>query len=163
MGFFNVISFLIKNTIVSSVQTSIVMFYNQSMTLPTNKNIEVTIVHIVGSILLTYICKDYLTTLRLKQIDWALFYLASGGSGTSTRQFVSYVSKQSGVGLRFSIRHWNITVVQSNLAIRNGLIRNKLVIRNHFLWPIWHLLHKDKELLAFQLKGTILGWTKSSL
>ena len=109
----------------------------------------------MGSILLTYICKDYLTTLRLKQIDWALFYLVSGGSGTSTRQFVSYVSKQSGVGLRFSIRHWNITVVQSNLAIRNGLIRNKLVIRNHFLWPICHLLHKDK--------GTILGQPKSFL
>ena len=40
--------------------------------------------------------------------------------------------------------------VQSNLAIRNGLIRNKLVLRNHFLWPICHLLHKDKELLALR-------------
>jgi hypothetical protein len=46
--------------------------------------------------------------------------------------------------------------VQSNLAIRNGLIRNKLVLRNHLLWPIchllWpicHLLYKGKELLAF--------------
>ena len=39
-------------------------------------------------------------------------------------------------------------VLQSNLAIRNSLIRNKLVLRNHFLWPICHLLHKDKELLA---------------
>ena len=43
-----------------------------------------------------------------------------------------------------------ITQVQSNLAIRNGLIRNKLVLRNHFLWPICHLLHKDKELLALR-------------
>ena len=40
------------------------------------------------------------------------------------------------------------TKVHSNLAIRNGLVRNKLVLRNHFLWPICHLLHKDKELLA---------------
>ena len=36
--------------------------------------------------------------------------------------------------------------LQSNLAIRKGLIRNKLVLRNHFLWPICHLLHKDNEL-----------------
>ena len=28
--------------------------------------------------------------------------------------------------------------------------RNKLVLRNHFLWPICHLLHKDKELLALR-------------
>ena len=41
-------------------------------------------------------------------------------------------------------------LIQSNLAIRNGLIRNKLVLRNHFLWPICHLLHKDKELLALR-------------
>jgi hypothetical protein len=40
--------------------------------------------------------------------------------------------------------------IQSNLAIRNGLIRNKLVLRNHFQWPICHLLHKDKELLALR-------------
>ena len=40
--------------------------------------------------------------------------------------------------------------IQSNLAIRNGLIRNKLVLRNHFLWPICHLLHKDKELMALR-------------
>ena len=40
--------------------------------------------------------------------------------------------------------------IQSNLAIKNGLIRNKLVLRNHFLWPICHLLHKDKELLALR-------------
>ena len=32
----------------------------------------------------------------------------------------------------------------------NDLIRNKLVLRNHFLWPICHLLHKDKELLALR-------------
>jgi len=42
------------------------------------------------------------------------------------------------------------TCIQSNLAIRNGLIRNKLVLRNHFLLPICHLLHKDKELLALR-------------
>ena len=41
-------------------------------------------------------------------------------------------------------------VLQSNLAIRNSLIRNKLVLRNHFLWPICHLLHKFKELLALR-------------
>ena len=43
-----------------------------------------------------------------------------------------------------------IFIVQSNLAIRNVFIRNKLVLRNHFLWPICHLLHKDKELLALR-------------
>ena len=41
-------------------------------------------------------------------------------------------------------------LVQSNLAIRNGLIRNLLVLRNHFPWPICHLLHKDKEHLALR-------------
>ena len=41
-------------------------------------------------------------------------------------------------------------LLQSNLAIRNGLIRNKLAIRNHFLWPICHLFHKDNELLALR-------------
>ena len=41
-------------------------------------------------------------------------------------------------------------LAQSNLATRNSLIRNKLVLRNHFLWPICHLLHKDKELLALR-------------
>ena len=38
----------------------------------------------------------------------------------------------------------------SNLVIRNGLIRNKLVLRNHFSWPIVNLLHKDKEHLALR-------------
>jgi hypothetical protein len=33
--------------------------------------------------------------------------------------------------------------IQSNLVIRNVLIRNKLVLRNHFLWLIVNLLHKD--------------------
>ena len=28
------------------------------------------------------------------------------------------------------------TIVQSNLVIRNGLIRNRLVLKNHFLWTI---------------------------
>ena len=42
----------------------------------------------------------------------------------------------------------NIIKVQSNSVIRNGFIWNKLVLRNRFLWPICHLLHKDKELLA---------------
>ena len=41
-------------------------------------------------------------------------------------------------------------ILQSNLAIRNGLIRNLLVLRNHFPWPICHLLHKDKEHLALR-------------
>ena len=36
------------------------------------------------------------------------------------------------------------------MAIRNCLIRNKLVLRNHFLWPICYLLHKDKELLELR-------------
>ena len=85
MDFFNVIPFLIKNPIVSSVQTSIVMFYNQSLTF--NNQYKQVLRSLYreykGSILPTYICKDYLTTLRLKQIDWALFYLVSGGSGTS--------------------------------------------------------------------------------
>ena len=46
--------------------------------------------------------------------------------------------------------HQSNMLVQSNLAIRKGLIRNKLVLRNHFLWPICHLHHKDKELLALR-------------
>ena len=50
--------------------------------------------------------------------------------------------------------------IESNLAIRNGLIRNKLVLRNHFLRPICHLLLKDKELLALRNN---LGRPKSSL
>ena len=37
---------------------------------------------------------------------------------------------------------WQTGLLQSNLVIRNGLKRNKLVLRNHFLWPICHLLHK---------------------
>ena len=50
----------------------------------------------------------------------------------------------------FDDHHKHFFLVQSNLAIRNGLIRNKLVLRNHFLWPICHLLHKNKELLALR-------------
>ena len=34
--------------------------------------------------------------------------------------------------------------------IRNVLIRNKLVLRNHFWWPIVNLLHRDKENLALR-------------
>ena len=41
-------------------------------------------------------------------------------------------------------------VVHSNLAIRNDLIRNKLVLRNHFLWSICHLPYKDKKFLALR-------------
>ena len=44
----------------------------------------------------------------------------------------------------------SLKILQSNLAIRNGLIWNKLVLRNHFTWPICHLLHKNKELLALR-------------
>ena len=51
-------------------------------------------------------------------------------------------------------------LIQSNLVIRNVLIRNRLVLRNHFLWPIVNLLHKDKE---HWRSGTILGWPKISL
>ena len=40
--------------------------------------------------------------------------------------------------------------IQSNLVTRNVLIRNKLVISNHFSWPIVNLLHKDKEHLALR-------------
>ena len=40
--------------------------------------------------------------------------------------------------------------LQSNLVIRNVLIRNKLVLRNHFPKPIFNLLHKDKTLLALR-------------
>ena len=40
--------------------------------------------------------------------------------------------------------------IQSNLMIRNCLIRNKFVLRNHFLWPICHLLHKNTEVLALR-------------
>jgi hypothetical protein len=54
------------------------------------------------------------------------------------------------VGLGKGYQGKEFLVVQSNLAIRNGLIRSKLVLRNHFLWPICHLLHKDKELLAIR-------------
>ena len=51
-------------------------------------------------------------------------------------------------------------LLQSKLAISNSLIRNILVLRNHFLWPICHLLHKDKELLT--LRNNV-GRPKSSL
>ena len=52
-----------------------------------------------------------------------------------------------------TVHNWHsrkILLLQSNLAIRNGLIRNSLVLRNHFPWPICHLLHKNKELLALR-------------
>ena len=45
---------------------------------------------------------------------------------------------------------WGFYKILSNLAIRNSLIRSKLVLRNHYLWPICHLLLKDKELLALR-------------
>ena len=47
---------------------------------------------------------------------------------------------------------WSIikNTVKSNLAIKNGLVRNKLVLRNHFPWRICHFLNKDKELLALR-------------
>ena len=40
--------------------------------------------------------------------------------------------------------------VQSNLVIRNILIMNKLVLRNHFPWQIFNLLHKNNEHLALR-------------
>ena len=36
--------------------------------------------------------------------------------------------------------NWSCIQLQSNL-----MIRNKLVFRNHFPWPIVNLFHKDKE------------------
>ena len=36
------------------------------------------------------------------------------------------------------------------MVIRNVLIRNKLVLRNPFQWPIVNLLHKDKEHLVLR-------------
>ena len=42
------------------------------------------------------------------------------------------------------------SIVQSNLVIRNVLIRNKSVLRNHFLLPIFNLLYKIKEQLALR-------------
>ena len=42
------------------------------------------------------------------------------------------------------------TLIQLNLVIRNCLIRNLLVLRNHFLWPNASLLYKDKEHLALR-------------
>ena len=40
--------------------------------------------------------------------------------------------------------------IQSNLVIRKVLIRNKLVLRNFFLWPIVNFLIKDKEHFALR-------------
>ena len=40
--------------------------------------------------------------------------------------------------------------IQSTLAIRNVLKRNLLVLRNHFPWPICHLLRMNKEHLALR-------------
>ena len=45
---------------------------------------------------------------------------------------------------------WHFWLVQTNLVIRNVLSRNKLVLRNHFPWPIVNLLHKNKEHLALR-------------
>ena len=45
----------------------------------------------------------------------------------------------------------HIYLVQTNLVIRN-----KLVLRNHFPWPICKLLHKDKEHLAFRVTEKFL-------
>ena len=54
----------------------------------------------------------------------------------------------------------NSKYVQSNLVIRNVLIRNKFVLRNHFPWPNANLLQKDKEHLALR---SIFRMTKKSL
>ena len=51
-------------------------------------------------------------------------------------------------------------VVQSNLVIMNVLIRNKLALRNHFLWPNANFLHKDKEHFALRNNFSV---TKNSL
>ena len=39
---------------------------------------------------------------------------------------------------------WNIFACTVKLGNKDGLMRNKLVLRNHFPWPICYLLHKDK-------------------
>ena len=44
----------------------------------------------------------------------------------------------------------NLDLVQSSLVIRNVLIRNKLVLTNHFQWPIVNSFHKNKEHLALR-------------
>ena len=44
----------------------------------------------------------------------------------------------------------NLKRIQSNLVIRNVLIRNILVLRNHFQLQIVNLLHEDKEHLALR-------------
>ena len=36
------------------------------------------------------------------------------------------------------------------LGIKELFDKEQIGIRNHFLWPICHLLHKDKELLALR-------------
>ena len=41
-------------------------------------------------------------------------------------------------------------IIQSNLVIRNVLLRNKLISRNHFPWPNANLLHKDQEHLSLR-------------
>ena len=43
-----------------------------------------------------------------------------------------------------------LTRNRRNYVLQSNLIRNKLVLRNHFPWPICHLLHKDKEHLALR-------------
>ena len=52
--------------------------------------------------------------------------------------------------LSFSTKDLVILQIQSNLVIWRVLIRNKLVLRNHFRWPIVNLLHKDKEHLVLR-------------
>ena len=46
--------------------------------------------------------------------------------------------------------HNNSKNMQSNLVIRKVLIRNKLVLRNHYSWPDDDWLHKGKEHLALR-------------
>ena len=79
---------------------------------------------------------------------WTLMAISSRNFLYSRPIFKMRLGKFVGLGKGYQGKEF--LVVHSNLAIRNGLIRSKLVLRNHFLRPISHLLHKDKEHLALR-------------
>ena len=60
------------------------------------------------------------------------------------------IGRKSGWLTLWFIKRGEFMQIQSNLVIRNVLIRNKIVLRNHFPWPNANLLHKDKEHLALR-------------
>ena len=63
-------------------------------------------------------------------------------------QQVSFLSNVS--NYKQNIQYTKLWNLLSNLVIRNVLIRNKLVLSNHFQWPIVNLLHKYYEHLALR-------------